>query len=109
MTVPGLSNIVRFPEREGNSQFHPAAIEDLNRPPMRLWFIPHSRCYSVARLIWKKRMGGQPRPPSNVGPWKARAGRAGTSAGGVVLNIGSPIRKSGSQPVVPVRLQGDQD
>ena len=38
-----------------------------------------------------------------------RAGRAGTSAGGVVLNIGSPIRKSGSQPVVPVRQQGDQD
>jgi hypothetical protein len=24
---------------------------------------------AVARLIWKRRIGGQPRPSSNVGPW----------------------------------------
>jgi hypothetical protein len=37
------------------------------------------------------------------------ASREGTSVGGIILNIGSPIGKSGSRPVVPVRQQGDQD
>jgi hypothetical protein len=76
--------------------------------PMRLWFILDSGCHSVPRLIWQKRMGDQHRPLSNVGPWKAQTGRAGTSAGRVILNIASPIRKSG-KPVVPVRQQGDHD